>query len=69
MADTEHTLQEIVFLEDLMKLSKISIQEICTTLNLSDNGLVEDLISSIWDKISKDKDLKIYVLEPYVSFL
>ena len=61
MADTEHTLQEIVFLEDLMKLSKISIQEICTTLNLSDNGLVEDLISSIWDKISKDKDLKIYV--------
>lgn len=62
MADTEHTLQEIVFLEDLMKLSKISIQEICTTLNLSDNGLVEDLISSIWDKISKDKDLKIYVL-------
>lgn len=56
MADTEHTLQEIVFLEDLMKLSKISIQEICTTLNLSDNGLVEDLISSIWDKISKDKD-------------
>lgn len=67
MADTEHTLQEIVFLEDLMKLSKISIQEICTTLNLSDNGLVEDLISSIWDKISKDKDLKIYVLEPYVN--
>lgn len=67
MEENEHILQEIVLLEDLMKLSKTSLQEICTTLKLPDNGLIEDLTSSIWDKISKDKDLKIEVLEPYIN--
>ena len=67
MEENEHILQEIVLLEDLMKLSKTSLQEICTTLKLPDNGLIEDLTSSIWDKISQDEDLKIKVLEPYIN--
>lgn len=69
MADTEHTLQDIVLLEDLLKLPKDILKEICTELNLPSEGLADELTRIIWEKINNNKTSMNLVLEPYKNRL
>lgn len=69
MADNEHTLQEIVLLEDLLRLPKDILREICTELNLPSDGLADDLTRIIWEKISLNKESMNKTLEPYKNRL
>lgn len=49
-----NSIENIVYLNDINKLSKKDLQEICTEGNLDDKGTKEDLAYRIWDYIDKD---------------
>ncbi|QYY44800.1 hypothetical protein ACKE5C_19025 (plasmid) [Aneurinibacillus thermoaerophilus] len=52
------TIQNTVLLSDVLKLPKQTLKDICTDLDLPNDGLAGDLSERIWVKISKDRVLQ-----------
>lgn len=50
-----HSIQNIVFINDIAKLPKEAMKEICTDLNLDDSGAKADLSSRIWEYLLRNR--------------
>lgn len=61
----EFIIQTVVFLNDIARLPKSNLEEICTDLDLPAEGTAEDLTSIIWSKIQTDKSKIVRVLDAY----
>jgi len=59
------TIQNIALINDIVRLPKESLQEICADINLPTDGTVTELAESIWTIISTDLERQNRALEAY----
>lgn len=58
-----HTIQNISTIKDLVGLPKDTLKQICTNMNMSSDGTVNDLANRIWERIREKRDLQNEALE------
>lgn len=59
------TIQNIALINDIVRLPKENLQEICADLNLPTDGSVTELAENIWTTISTDPERQNRALEPH----
>jgi hypothetical protein len=50
-----HKISDIVFLNDINKLPKETLKDICTDLTLDTDGTISDLANRVWDYIKNNR--------------
>ncbi|MBY6272744.1 MAG: hypothetical protein CW346_11105 [Bacillaceae bacterium] len=58
-----HSIKNIVFINDIAKLPKEMLKEICTDLNLDDSGIKPDLAMRIWEYLRQNQTSQDEALE------
>jgi hypothetical protein len=51
-----HTITDIIFMSDIVRLPKASLVEICESMNLEISGKTYELSQRIWDNLSQHQD-------------
>jgi len=65
MQTEDFTIPAISFLNDVSKLPKIDLEAICADLDISPVGSAEELTNNIWNKLEKNQEKKISILDGY----